>query len=84
MKRGKVRGMRKPAIALALVSLLGVSLLPNIGRSQKAREVLTLSKCNGARICNTGQTINLAAKRFGVTVELPAVLNGDINARANG
>ena len=28
-----------------------------------------------------GQTINLSAKRFGVTVEFPAVLNGDTMAK---
>lgn len=36
--------MKKLTIALALVSLFGVGLLPNIGRAQKAREALTLSK----------------------------------------
>ena len=44
MKRGEVRGMKELTIALALVSVFGVGLPPNIGRSQKAREVLTLSK----------------------------------------
>src|SRR5712691_10242022 len=44
MKRGGVRGMKKLTIALALVSLLGGGLLPNIGRAQKAGKALTLSK----------------------------------------
>src|SRR5216683_2876150 len=39
-----VRGMKKLTIALALVSLFAVGLLPNIGRSQKVGEVLTLGK----------------------------------------
>ena len=36
--------MRKLTITLALVSLFGVGLLPNIGRTQKAGEALKLSK----------------------------------------
>lgn len=44
MKRGEVRGMKRLTIALALVSLFGVGLLPNIGRAQKAGEAQTLSK----------------------------------------
>ena len=36
--------MKKLIIALALVSLLGGGLLPNIGRAQKASEALALSK----------------------------------------
>src|SRR6266849_11152576 len=36
--------MKKLTIALALVSLFGVGLLPNIDRAQKAGEALTLSK----------------------------------------
>src|SRR5713226_8487488 len=44
MKRGKVRGMKKLTIALALVSLFGGGLLPNIGRAQKLGEVPALSR----------------------------------------